>query len=194
MRDKSKWLNDRSRPSNRKDGRQSKEYGAWKNMKERCTCDENNRLFKNYGNCDASMNFKSYSYFYDWCQSQAGFHLEDSHLDKDLLVKGNNIYSEDTCLFVPSSINRFLVNKHNFRGKYLIGVHYHKESGKFHARCADGGGKLRYLGSFDDEVDAFYKYKSYKESIAVDLLNKYEGVVDERVLEALSNFRVSIED
>ena len=31
--------------------------------------------------------------------------IERMHLDKDILIKGNKVYSPDTCLIVPQSIN-----------------------------------------------------------------------------------------
>lgn len=195
-RDISLWVNDRKYPANDKNGKQIKEYGAWKNMKERCTCSKDSRLFKNYGDCYASENFMSYSYFYEWCQKQKGFHIDGSQLDKDLLKKGNKVYSEDFCAFLPKEINKFLVSLAGRRGDYLIGVYLHKRSNKFHARCSYGfgSGQSKYLGSFDHEIDAFYAYKRYKESMALNFYQKYKNVLGDDVLQALLSFKVSVTD
>ena len=41
---------------------------------------------------------------------------EGRYLDKDILVRGNKLYSPDTCLFVPQEINNLLTVQ-NKRGK-----------------------------------------------------------------------------
>ena len=48
-------------------------------------------------------------------------------LDKDILIKGNKIYSQDTCIFVPKAINSLFTNRKRFRGEYPIGVYKGKK-------------------------------------------------------------------
>ena len=43
---------------------------------------------------------------------------DGKHLDKDLLVCNNKVYSPETCVFVPREINQFLTKSNNSRGKY----------------------------------------------------------------------------
>lgn len=47
--------------------------------------------------------------FYEWVRQH--YYKMDSgeavELDKDILVKGNRLYSPDTCLFVPQKVNAF---------------------------------------------------------------------------------------
>ena len=43
-------------------------------------------------------------------------------LDKDILVKGNKIYSPDTCCFVPKEVNTVFTKRQSKRGDYPIGV------------------------------------------------------------------------
>jgi hypothetical protein len=45
-------------------------------------------------------------------------------LDKDILYKGNKIYSPDTCVFVPQEINALFVKNDANRGDLPIGVFY----------------------------------------------------------------------
>jgi len=64
-------VNDRSRPAYF-NNKATKEYDHWVGMLERCY--GQNKHIKSrptYGSCECSENFKSYSYFYDWCQSQS---------------------------------------------------------------------------------------------------------------------------
>lgn len=37
-------------------------------------------------------------------------HMEGWHLDKDILLKGNKVYSPETCAFVPAKINSLLIS------------------------------------------------------------------------------------
>ena len=74
-------------------GRDTKECALWKNMLKRCYNDDCKKKQPTYEDCEASENFKYYEYFYEWCHKQIGFGNEGWQLDKDLLVKGNKVYS-----------------------------------------------------------------------------------------------------
>ncbi|HCA4016383.1 TPA: hypothetical protein MPW60_003104, partial [Listeria monocytogenes] len=102
-------------------GVKTKEYVLWKGMLQRCYSDTQ---YPTYEGCKCSENFKSYEYFYEWCNEQIGFSNEGWHLDKDLLVKGNKVYSENTCVFLPQEINSLLIKSTATRGKHLIGVYW----------------------------------------------------------------------
>ena len=78
-------------------GRTTKEYVLWQNMLRRCYSDTYQKKKPTYESCEVSDNFKSYEYFYEWCNNQFGFNNKDWQLDKDLLIKGNKVYSENSC-------------------------------------------------------------------------------------------------
>lgn len=171
-----------------------KEYRLWTSMLQRCYSPIIHEKRVHYADCMVSENFKSYSYFYEWCQKQIGFDKDDYQLDKDIMIRGNKLYSEDTCCFVPRDINVLFTNRKALRGKYLIGASLQKRTGRFQASCKDGTGKLKYLGIFPTQEQAFEAYKSFKESIVKRLANEYKGLIDDRVYHALMNYTVEITD
>ena len=175
-------------------GVQTKEYTLWKNMLERCYNDTFKKRQLTYEGCEVSDKFLYYEYFYEWCHSQIGFTNKDWHLDKDLLIKGNKIYSESTCIFIPAEINLLLVKNTASRGKHLIGVYWCKKDKAFVARVKKSKGKSEYLGYFKTEVEAFNAYKKAKESFIKEQAEKWKGKIDERAYNALMNYEVDITD
>ena len=175
-------------------GVQTKEYELWKSMLRRCYSDNFKKKHPTYEGCEVSDKFKSYEYFYEWCHEQIGFDNEDWHLDKDLLVKGNKVYSEYTCVFLPKEINSLLTKSDNIRGKHLIGVNWHKTNKAFVAQVRKNTGKSEYLGSFNTELEAFNAYKIAKESFIKEQANKWKGKIDIRAYNALMNYTVEITD
>ena len=165
-----------------------REYHLWKGVLKRCYTET-----KFYDGCSMSENFKRYSYFYEWCNEQVGFNNEGWHLDKDILINGNKLYSEDTCVFVPSEINKFFTFRKRNRGEYPIGVSYHKASSKYSSTCS-AKSKSTHLGTFTTVESAFEEYRKVKKEQALDLVDKWEGFVDNRVCEKLRNFDIGYED
>ena len=172
----------------------TKEYMLWKSMLSRCYNDAYKKHRPTYEGCEVSDKFKSYEYFYEWCNKQVGFGHEDWHLDKDLLIKGNKIYSENTCVFIPQEINSMLVKSDKRRGEYLIGVCWHKKDKAFIAQVNKNKGKQEYLGSFKTEIEAFNAYKQAKENFIKEQANKWKSHIDERAYLALINYEVHIDD
>ena len=175
-----------------KEGKPVKEYVAWKGMLRRCTENFWNR-HPTYTGTNCSENFKSYTYFYEWCNKQTGFGNIDEkgkswQLDKDILLCGNRIYSEDTCVFVPARINTLLIRRDKARGEHPIGVYWHKRHCRFRATCNLVG--VKPLGEFGTAQEAYLAYKTYKEMIIKQVAKEYKDQLDARAYEALMNYEV----
>ena len=106
--------------------------------------------------------------------------MDGFELDKDLLIKGNKVYSESTCVFIPQEINLLLTKSTARRGKHLIGVCWHKANKAFVAVVCKNKGKREHLGLFNTELEAFNAYKQAKESFIKEQANKWKGKIDER--------------
>ena len=176
----------------------TKEYDLWHSMLQRCYSDSYKKNHLTYQGCEVSENFKSYEYFYEWCNQQVGFDNDGNgnpfHLDKDLLVKGNKIYSEDSCVFIPAEINSLLTKSTASRGEHLIGVHWCKKGKAFKAQISKNKGKREHLGLFKTEIEAFNAYKQAKEAFVKEQANKWKSQIDDRAYNALMNYTVEITD
>ena len=175
-------------------GVQTKEYTLWCSMLERCYSDVYKKHRPTYDGCEVSDNFKSYAYFYEWCHNQIGFDNEGWQLDKDLLVKGNKVYSENTCVFLPNEINLLLTKRTASRGEYLIGVSWHNASKAFVARVNKSKGRSEWLGCFNTELEAFNAYKVAKEAFIKEQAEKWKSQIDIRAYNALMKYEVEIND
>ena len=179
-------------------GVKTKEYTLWCSMLKRCYSDAYKKQRPTYESCEVSDKFKSYEYFYEWCNKQIGFSNDGNgypfHLDKDLLVKGNKIYSESTCVFIPSEINSLLTKSTASRGKHLIGVSWNNASKSFVARVAKNKGRSEHLGYYKTEIEAFNAYKVAKELYIKEQAEKWKDEIDERAYNALMDYEVSIDD
>ena len=163
-------------------------------MFQRCYSTTLKKRNPTYEGCEVSNNFKYFEYFYEWCHNQIGFGNEGWQLDKGLLVKGNKVYSEDSCVFIPSDINLLLTKSTASRGEYLIGVSWCKTNKAFKAQVSRSKGKSEYLGSFKTEIEAFNAYKQAKESFVKEQANEWKGKIDGRAYEALMKYTVEITD
>ena len=175
-------------------GVKTKEYVLWCHMLTRCYSDDFKKKNQTYEGCKCSENFKSYEYFYEWCNKQLGFGNDGFELDKDLLIKGNKVYSEYSCVFLPAEINLTLIKSTASRGEYLIGVSWSKKGGVFVARVGKNKGKQEYLGLFNTELEAYNAYKTAKESFVKEQAEKWKSQIDPRAYEALMNYQVEITD
>ena len=184
--------------SSKVDGVRTKEYGLWVRMLERCYSDSFKKKNPTYEGCEVSDKFKSYEYFYEWCNKQISFGVDGNgnpfQLDKDLLIKGNKVYSESTCVFLPKEINSVLIKCTASRGEYLIGVCWSKTHKAFVAMVNKNKGRSEYLGYFKTEIEAFNAYKKAKEAFIKEQAEKWKGKIDDRAYEALMDYQVEITD
>ena len=173
----------------------TKEYRLWNNMVNRCYNEKILSRNPTYKDCHVSEDWRYLSNFKEWCNRQIGFEQEDWHLDKDILVKGNKVYSENTCCFIPKEVNLLFTKADRIRGKYPVGVYYDtsKTHKRFSARVSKNG-KHKRFGSYLTPEEAFAVYKREKEKYIKEVANKWKDKIDPRVYESLMNYQVEITD
>ena len=173
----------------------TKEYRLWNNMINRCYNEKELSRNPTYKDCHVSEDWRYLSNFKEWCNRQIGFEQEAWHLDKDILVKGNKVYSENTCCFIPKEVNLLFTKADRIRGKYPVGVYYDtsKTHKRFSARVSKNG-KHKRFGSYLTPEEAFAVYKREKEKYIKEVANKWKDQIDPRVYESLMNYQVEITD
>lgn len=183
-------INDRKYPMSLH-GIDTREYALWNNMLKRCYSTISQIDRPTYVGCSVSENFKAFSYFHEWCNTQVGFKDTNYQLDKDLLLKNNKQYSEETCVFIPQELNALILKNKSIRGNLPIGVCKHGV--KFQTGCKINGVR-KYIGLFDTPELAFSAYKTFKEAHIKELAEKYKDTIDPRAYRALINYEVDIND
>lgn len=168
----------------------SKEYLVWKSVIIRCYDKNYHKKNPKYVGCEASDLFKRLDFFKEWYFKQIGHDQKGWDLDKDILVKGNKVYSEDVCVFVPREINNMFRSKRVDSVGLPSGISIVRN--KYVARY--GTGKKRRIGTYDTLEEAFLAYKETKEAYIKEVANKWKDQIDSRVYEALMNYEVSIYD
>lgn len=178
-----------------------KEYITWHSMLYRCYPGNSKGKFPTYENCTVCDEFLHYPNFYNWIKGQENYEAWNNNsrfnLDKDIIRKGNKIYSPETCLLVPSRINCLILNNKNRRGEHLIGVSIDRSTEKYVALCNDIYLKKQvYLGEYNTEHEAFLAYKEYKEGLIKRAAEEEykKGMISTRCKEALMNYVVEETD
>ena len=173
-------------------GKPTKVYDRWKAML--CRCYSNNYQGKQptYIGCYVCEEWLLFTNFKKWYETH---YRLDYHLDKDILFKGNKLYSPETCSFVPQEINKLFTNRKNDRGNLPIGVCYSKKYNKFTSQI-NIDGKRKNLGFFNNDKEAFYAYKKEKEKNIKEMAEKYfkDRLITENIYNAMISYKVDIND
>jgi len=185
-------INDRSCPA-KVNGKHTKEYKVWRSMLNRVYGKAYLQNTPSYLGCSVSDTFLYYHLFYNWCQIQIGFNAIGYDLDKDLLIKGNKVYSENTCIFLPPKLNTLILSCKAHRGELPVGVCFEKSSLRYTASCMFEGKKKK-IGRYSTPKQAFEAYKIFKESYIKQVAEQYKSQIDPRAYKALLEYEVNIED
>lgn len=173
-------------------GKKTRQYIKWFFMFNRCYTSSQSKYptYINCTVCDEWHNFQVFAKWYD--ENYYEVNNEVMELDKDILIKGNKIYSPETCVFVPNNVNNLFTKHDSKRGDYPIGVYYMKDRNKYRAQCSKEG--EQYLGDYNTPEEAFNQYKITKESYIKELAERYKDKIPKKLYDALIKYEVSIND
>lgn len=173
-------------------GKTTKTYEKWKSIMQRSYSKEYHSIKPTYANCSVDKKWHNFQNFGDWFEENYNPEtMQGWELDKDILKKGNKIYSPETCCLVPSELNIIILKRKSKRGNNPIGVTFVK--GRFKARMNKNGNKLD-LGTFDTPEEAFQAYKIAKEAWIKEVADIWKTLIELRVYQAMYNYKVEITD
>lgn len=179
---------------------QTIQYKYWFSMLQRCY-DEKYKIsrstYEDKYVCEEWHNFQNFAKWFD--ENYYEVDGQKMQLDKDILFKGNKVYSPDTCVFVPQRINTLFTKSDKARGEYPIGVSYKNETNRYRANYSmydkqTNKKKQKHIGYYNTPEEAFYKYKEFKENYIKEVANEYKDKIPQKLYEAMYNYVVEIDD
>lgn len=175
-------------------GNVKKSYKTWNHMMERGYSEVLKAKFPSYKDVTVCKEWHNYSVFEKWYNKNY-YEIEGQtmHLDKDIIKKGNKIYSPENCVFVPTSINSIFTKRERARGEFPIGVCKCSHGDKFEITLAKYG-ERPYLGKFNTPEEAFYAYKKGKEEHIKNVADEYKDKIPQKLYDAMYNYKVEITD
>ena len=193
------YLGEGKYKSRGEDGKQTKVYQTWKSMLQRCYDPYRINKYPTYINCYVCDEWHSFQNFAKWFYKNY-YEVESQrmHLDKDILIKGNKIYSPKTCVFVPERINYLFTKSDKARDNTPIGVHWHKRDGVYECHCSvlnkENKKELKYLGRYKNIIVAFDSYKTFKEVYIKQVADEYKDLIPKKLYDAMYKYKVEIND
>lgn len=176
-----------------------KEYRVWHDMLQRCYDEKYQNEHPTYKGVVCCKEWLLYENFYEWIHEQENFDKwlngDRWAIDKDILIKGNKIYSPETCCLVPQNVNSLFVKNKKVRGNLPIGVFKFKDG--FMAQCKNPfTNRNQRIDLCQTSEQAFQKYKMFKENI-IEQVAKEEydkNNITKQCYEAMMNYKVEITD
>lgn len=97
-----------------KNGRNTIAYDRWNNMLQRCYSDKYHKSRPTYMDCTVCDDWHNFQNFAEWFYSNYPNDGESYQLDKDFIVKGNRIYSPETCCFLTQDENTSIAHERSY--------------------------------------------------------------------------------
>lgn len=154
-------------------------YRVWDSMLDRCYSDKLKSRLPTYIDVTCCEEWLLFSNFANWAKDK---YVEGYHLDKDILVRNNKIYSPATCVFLAPAVNTIITLSSASRGKYdlPIGVCKRSDTKKYLGYINKEG--VRYhLGYFDTPELAHKEWQKHK---LQDLIG-FNNILLKRIIDQL---------
>jgi len=153
-------------------------YINWRNMLKRCYCPKFQKDNPTYIGCTVVSEWHNYQNYGKWHDDNY-YDVGDGrmHLDKDILIRGNKLYSPETCIYVPQRINMLFMEKRR-KSEFPTGIL--KRSNKYCAMY-----NTEYLGLFDTIDEAQEEHMKAKRLHIKRVADEYKSKIPERLYNAL---------
>ena len=162
--------------------RGTKPYLVWKSMLARCYSDYTQSTNPAYIGCSVCDDWLTFSHFKAWFDEN---YKEGTQLDKDILKKGNKVYSPENCCFVPQEVNKIFKGHRSTKG-ISVGVRksYRKYVSTFRAN-----GKT-YKKGFDTLQEAEDFYREHRRERLLSVADEYlsKGIINNRIYQAIISY------
>lgn len=170
---------------------QNKKYQLWYSVLRRAYSDVYHKDKPTYKDVEVCERWKRFSSFSEDVEKIPFFEksISDNYeLDKDILVRGNRMYSPDTCCFVPRQINAVFGVKRKPDSDLPTGVAFNNKLKKYVCSVCQEGVKSQHIGVFKTSEEARAAYVEFKLKRLRGLAEQYKGQIDQRVYDALMNW------
>jgi len=175
-------------------GEKTIQYTTWFHIMQRCYDRKIHLKYPTYKNCEIYKPWHNFQNFGKWFdENYYQIDGENMHIDKDILVKENKIYSPECCIIVPQNINLLFIKNNAVRGELPIGVSWSENLGKFKATLSKNNKRI-YLGYFNTSKEAFEKYKTEKEKYIKEVADLYKDKIPQRLYDSMYRYEVEITD
>lgn len=173
-------------------------YRCWVHMLHRCYNEIRLKQAPAYKGCTVCEEWHNYTNFEKWYEENY-YTIDDEImcLDKDILVKGNRVYSPNTCIFVPTRINTLFEKRNKSKYGMPIGVIQRRENKhaiSYRAKCRNVYGKRITSKTFNNQTDCFYEYKRIKEETFKEAANLYKDKIPKKLYVAMCNWIIEEDD
>lgn len=167
----------------------NKIYQVWRGMIKRCYSPKSLSSQPSYIGTTVSDEWIYYSNFEKWYHTN---YIDGYFLDKDIISGSSQLYSPETCAFVPREINNSILEGRSPHTQYPLGVSYHTKKKSmineykkpFYAQLTKNG-TSHSLGSFETSYEAHVAWQHAKIEYFYYLIDKYKGKVVECVIAGL---------
>lgn len=168
-----------------------KAKSAWSSMLVRCYGNENNMKTPTYSDKEICNDWNCFQNFAEWFESNWKPYMDKTwQLDKDILVKGNKVYSPDTCDFVPQELNLLFTTSKTGR-KLPLGVY---SNGNNFIAAITINNEYFYLGTDELPEETFKIFKVAKEAHIKNMADKWRPLLSERIYQGMINYPIEITD
>lgn len=159
-------------------------FGAWTNMIKRCYAEHLRHKHLAYTNCTMCDEWHNYQNFRSWYDTNY-YDIREGrmHIDKDVMVKDNKVYSPETCIFLPQRINMIFMKKNRMIIDADLPTGLRRTVVGFSATY-----NTKWLGNFKTLKEALYYYNIEKQIHINKVAEEYRGRIPDFIYYALLNW------